>query len=199
MAVVDRHLALSRIDPVFLGSYKAAATGAVKTTNSFTSTVNATFAVGTNVDYPRFLSYQVAAAQATYVSGGTLIMFGSDIRGSALTESMAFTALAAAGTDGVRGSKAFARLTTFSVSNFSLATAASSASNSVTIAIGLANVAGFPNQVKNASAVPHAYIGTTPQPGSYTVIPGPVPLGGISFSNALATNTPAFAWVLHNS
>jgi hypothetical protein len=199
MAVADRHLALSRLDPVFLGSAKAAATGAVKTTNSIATTFNNTIAIGTNVDVPRFLSYLISAGGATQVSAGTLVVYGSDIRGSAQTETIAMSLLNASQSDGIRGSKAFAQLATnFSISNFSLATAASSASNSVTIAIGLANILGFPNAVRYSNAVPYASIGTLNQAASFTVIPGNVPFAGISFSNALATNTPAQALVFHS-
>jgi roadblock/LC7 domain-containing protein len=199
MAVADRHLALSRLDPVFLGSAKAAATGAVKTTNSIATGFNNTLAIGTNVDVPRFLSYLISAAAGTYVKDGTIVVYGSDIRGSAQTETIAMSLVNAAQSDGVRGSKAFAQLATnFSLSSYQLTSAHTGSTNSVTIAIGLANILGFPNSIKNASAVPYASIGTLNQAASFTVIPGNVPFAGISFSNALATNTPAQALVFHS-
>lgn len=207
MAIVDRAVDPAGLGPSViniavqevLGSHKASGTNNVLTTNSLATTFNNTIAVGTNIDFPRNLTYHISitggSASSTGISAGTLIINGLDIRGNAISETVGLQALAGNGTNGSGGAAIFASINSngISFSNFSLATAWSGNSNSVTIAMGVGNIVGLANSVRSTNHVPFAWIGTAIQPGSFTVVPGPVGSAGISFSNALASNTPVQA------
>lgn len=209
MAIVDRHIAepglgptvLNLCLPMVLGSHKVGASNAVVTTAPGTSSLNATKAVGTNIDFPRNLSYQMSitngSASSAMVSQGTLVMNGFDAQGNALSESVGIKALAGAGTAGIIGTAIFGSLASngVSFSQYQLHTGSSSASDSVSVYVGVGNIVGLPMAIRSTNAVPYAWIGTTPQPASYTVKTGPVGTAGISFSNALASNTPVQARV----
>lgn len=221
MAIIDRHVspgltgaALEVLEPTLLGSYKASAIAGIFTKQTFASTVNSTFAVGTQPDFPRALAYQMSLTNGTgssqMISGGTVVVSGFNQAGVATYESKAFTDLAAASVP-VIGAVIFGSLASngVSIQNFSLATASSSASNSVSFSVGVANVIGLPVAINAAgtrtianggvSAVPMAYIGTLNQAGSYSVSSGPLGIARMSMSNALATNTPVMAYIDWNA
>lgn len=183
-------------------SAKASATNAVYTVGSAFSaaTLNSTVAPGTGVDFPRNLVYQLSViggtASSAIISGGSIIARGSDIRGSAISETIAGTALAAASV-AVQGSACFGSLGTISFSNWSLHTGSSTNSSCVSFSVGLGNLIGLPQSFRGQNGAgtgvaPYAWIGTAIQPGSYTFITGSdIPFAGVSFSNNLASNTPA--------
>lgn len=197
--------------PLVLGSYKAAATNVVFTKQTFASTINATSAPGTAVDFPRNLQYQMSltngTASSAMISGGTFVALGLLDNGSTVSESVAATRLASAST-AIQGTVCFASVATISFSNVSLATASSSASNSVSFSVGVGNKVGIPWAVKQSNAFPFAWIGTSYQPttshtgssssNAYTVVTGSIGTAGISFSNALATNTPVLVRAILN-
>lgn len=202
--IVDRHIDPAGLGPTahniilqeVVGSYKAANTNNVLTTNSLATAFNNTIAVGTNIDFPRNLTYVMSisggSASSAGISGGTIVIQGLDIRNSAISETIGMQALASLGTAGSAGAAIFASINTngISFSSYLLHTSYSLTSNSVTIGIGVGNLVGLPNAVRSSNAVPQAWIGTLNQVGSYTVVPGPIGSAGVSFSNALATNTP---------
>lgn len=201
--------------PLVLGSYKVSNSNNVYTTQTvFTAaSVNSTLAPATNIDFPRNLVYQLSltngTASSAMISGGTFVVLGRLDNGSTASESVAFTRLAAASV-GIQGTTCFARVDTLSYSNVSLATASSSASNSVSFYIGVGNKVGIPWSVKqtNPSPFPWAWIGTSIQlttshtdstsSNAYTVITGPIGSAGLSMSNALATNTPVLVRAILN-
>lgn len=204
MAIVDRHVDSAGLGPSahniiiadVLGSHKASNTNNVLTTNSLATAFNNTVAVGTNIDFPRNLTYVISmsggSASSAGISQGTIAMVGLDIRNSAISETIGMQALAAAGTSGIGGTAIFASINSngLSFSSYLLHTSYSLTSNSVTIGIGVGNIVGLLNNVRSTNAIPQAFIGTLNQVGSYTVQPGPIGTAGISFSNALATGTP---------
>lgn len=215
MALVDRHLKLSRLDRSILGSIKASAANAVYTKQTFASTINATVATGTMPDVARNLIYNLvltnSTASSAMISGGTVLVFGKDIRDRPVSESINLASNGLASVQSSTGSVLFQRVETISFSNFSLATASSSASNSVSFSIGVHQIIALPISIKRTDAVPHAWIGTTPQLSSvgisdstgssthsYTVRTGAAGTAGISFSNGLATNTPVMIDVFHS-
>ena len=212
MAIIDRHIAplgLSRrslnvIDFFAVGLHKASTITAVRTTQTFSSTFNSTLSVAGNIDFPRNLVYQLSltngTASSNMISGGTVQVSGFDIQGSAIFETIALTALASASVP-VAGAAIFGSILSngISLSNVSLATASSSASNSVSFSIGVGNIVGLPFSIGSAytatlpngapALMPYAWLGTAIQNGSYTVQVGDVGTAGVSFSNALASGS----------
>lgn len=190
-------------------SYKAAATNNVFTKGGVVSTINASSAAGTAVDFPRNLQYQMSmtggTASGTVVSAGTLAVYGLIANGSTASESVAFTSLASQST-AVQGTVCFAQVNTISFSNFLLATAGSTNSASISLSIGVGNKVGSPIAIKQngqsayPTPIPFAYIGTSVQTtvsatsatsnNVFTIVTGSVGIAGLSLSNALATNTP---------
>ena len=187
--------ALDVLMPFDLGFPIASASAAVYTaqgSNLLTATAigSTTAAPGTNLDVPRNMYYEInISGDATgMVASGTLSIAGSDIRGSAITETVALTAIAAAGSASfVRGTKNFGSLaaSAITVSGYELATGSSTRSNSISLYLGHGNIIGLPQEVQSTNAIPYAWIGTAPQPGSYTLQTGAVPTAGVSMSNAL--------------
>lgn len=215
MSVVDRHLKLSRLDRVYLGPVAVSAANVVYTKQTFASTINATVATGTMPGIARNLVYNLVLTNSTgssaMISGGTVLVFGKDVRDRPVSESVNLASNALASLQSSVGSVLFQRVETISFSNFSLATASSSASNSVSFSIGVHQIVALPVSIKQTDAVPHVWIGTTPQLSSvgigastassthsYTVRTGAAGVAGISFSNALATNTPVMVDVFHS-
>lgn len=215
MALADRHLRLSRLDRQFLGSAAVSAANVIYTKQTFASTINATVATGTMPNVARNLIYNLvltnSTASSAMISGGTVLVFGKDVRDQPVSESVNMASNALASLQSSVGSVLFGRVETISFSNFSLATASSSASNSVSFSIGVHQILALPFSVKRTDAIPHVWIGTTPQLSSvgigastgssthsYTVRTGPAGVAGISFSNALATNTPVWYDVYHS-
>lgn len=210
--IVDRHIdpgglkagVLALTLPFMFGPYKAAASGAVFTKQTFASTINATSAVGTQPDFPRNLIYFMdvtnGSASSAMVSGGTLAVFGSLINGQGATETIAFTRLAQNAGTTVGGTVLFASLASdgISFSNFSLATASSSASNSVSLSIGVGNIVALPHAVYTSVAsmvVPQMWEGTS-KFTNYTVQTGPVGTAGISVGPTLGSGSILGGYVI---
>lgn len=211
MAIVDRHIDPGGLSPAVLNvldkwvvSAKASAAAGVKTYASAFSaaTLNSTVAPGTQIDYARNLLYQISVVGGTdstaIISGGTCVVIGTDIRGSSISESVALTQMVS-GTVPVEGSAMFASVATISWSNVSLHTGSSSNSSCVSASVGVGNIIGLPQSVKYTNAVPMAWIGTARQDGSFTVKTGDFISAGVSFSNAVATNTPVQINFFRNS
>lgn len=182
-----------------LGFHKASAIAAVLTKQTFVSTVNATSAVGTDVDFPRNLAYQFVltngTASSAMISGGTIYALGTDIRGSATSESILAAQLASSSIP-QQGSIMWGSVGTISFSNVSLHTSASSASNSVSFSVGVGNVVGMPQAIRSSNAVVNLFWGTSKmltQSGAsstnnqYTMVTGAFGVAGISISTTLAT------------
>lgn len=206
MAIIDRHIDPVGLSPSVLNVLQATPIGPVKvqtgdavyTKQTFASTINATVAVGTQPDFARNLVYQMSltngSASSDMISGGTFIVSGYDLRGSALTESVAATALASLSVAST-GRAIFASLASdgISMSGFSLHTSASSASNSVSFSIGVGNIVGLANPIRSTNAVPYLYKGTSVVT-NYTVITGPVGSCGISLGAAAASGSNIFCY-----
>ena len=210
MAIVDRHIDPVGLSPEVLNyadkwvwSAAVSSSGVVYQASSAFSaaSVNSTVGPGTAIDVARNLHYQLSvvggSASSAIISGGTIVVSGSNILGDSVSESVAISA-AVSGSVGVAGTAIFGSVGTISFRSVSLATASSSNSSCVTFAVGRGNIIGLPQAVRSTNAVPYAWIGTTPQRGtdgsaSYTVQgqSSGINYAGVSFSNALATNTPA--------
>ena len=194
--------------------YKVSATNAVFTSQTLSSTMNVTTVVGTNVDFPRNLVYQLSltngSASSAMISGGTFYAAGTVIGGRTASETVALSALASMSVAS-QGAVIFQQVGTLSFSNFSLATASSSASNSVSFSVGIGNKVGSPWAIKQnglsaPSPVDFGFIGTSIQTtltatastsnNVYTIITGSLGIAAVQFSNALATNTPV-GWMAH--
>lgn len=199
MAVVPRHidtqgLKAENLDvcvPFFIGPIKASATGAVFTTQTFASNVNTTFAPGTNVDFARNALYLISVTGGTAsnpFTAGTLRLIGSDIRGSAISETVNISALGAAGSS--VGEVKFASIasTGISISGMVMHTASSSNSNSVTFAVGLGNIVGLPNPVGSVNPIKYAYEGTSAFT-NHTFKSGPVGTAGVSVGPTLGSGS----------
>jgi hypothetical protein len=197
--IVARHidpegLKVANLDvciPIFIGPIKASATNAVFTTQTFASTVNTTFAPGTQVDFARNLLYLISVTGGTAsnpFTAGTIIVQGSDMRGSAISETVNASALGLAGSSA--GVVKFARFATngISISNMVMHTASSSNSNSVTFAVGLGNVVGLPNPVGSVNPIKYAYEGTSAFT-NFTAVSGPVGTAGVSVTPTLGSGS----------
>jgi hypothetical protein len=229
MAIVDREIAtnppyqglgppvLNLLD-VFVVSAKVSSNAAVFTSQTMASTINVSTAAGTQPDYARNLAYQLSltngTASSAMISGGTVAVYGLNIAGQTVSESKAFTALATASVP-VTGSVAFMSINSISLINFSLATASSTASNSVSFSVGVGNMLGLPQPVRSSTAVPYVFIGTSIQTtvsatsatsnNLFTVVTGlnltsggRYGFGGVNISNALASNTPVQIYYFRN-
>lgn len=209
MAIVDRHIDPAGLGPAahnfahqYIASHKVSTINAVVTRASVfsASSINSTQAPGTAVDYARNLAYQLSViggtASSAIISGGSVVVLGSDILGNSLAETVAMTALAAASVP-VAGTALFGSVGTVSYRSVSLLGASSSNSSCVSFSIGVGNIVALPQAIRSAGPLFSlgassviAYIGTARQSGSATLISGPVGSAGVSFSNGLATNTP---------
>jgi hypothetical protein len=209
MAIVDKQVGtqngypglgpgvLNVLVPLVLGQHVSADTNDIYSKASAFSgnSVNYSSAAGTQIDFPRNLQYIInpnTASSATLVNAGTIVVIGSDIRGSALTETVAISDIASA-SDPFTGSKVFGKVSTVSVSSFVPATSISSAftdsSTAFSLNIGKGNIVGLPQSVKYTNAIAWAFIGTARQDGSYTVQNSGIPWAGVSFSNALTAGS----------
>jgi hypothetical protein len=217
MAIQDRHVdqtnptvageqsgglhpsVLNVMNAAALGFYKASAIAGVFTKQTLSSTMNASSAVGTDVDFPRNAAYQFVltngTASSAMISGGTFLLLGTDIRGSATTETINMAQLASSSLP-QQGTVIWGSVGTVSFSNFSLHTSASTASNSVSFSVGVGNVVGMPQAVRSTNAVVNLFWGTSKmltQSGAsstnnqYTVVTGPFGAAGISISTTLTT------------
>lgn len=191
--------ALDVLMPIDLGFPIASLSAAVLTAGSAllsaTAIGSTTAAPGTNIDVPRNLYYEInISGDATgMVASGTISVAGSDIRGSAITETVALSEIAAIGSASfVRGTKCFGTLaaSAITISGYELATASSSRSKSISVFVGIGSHVGVPASIQSTGAIPYAFIGTLNQVGSFSVITGDIGTAAVSFSNALATNTP---------
>lgn len=175
-----------------LGQHKVSASNAVYTKDSLysASSVNSTAAPGTAVDFPRNVVVRLTPSTGSsgLYSGGSIVIVGSDIAGAAASEAFAVTALNTI-SQGIAGSVCFASIGTISHSNVTVHTASSSASNALSLHIGVGNIVALPNSASGTGAVAYAWIGTAAQPGSFTVQTGAVPVAGVSFSNALSAGS----------
>lgn len=199
MAVAAQHidpdgLKVGNLDVVVnhvVGPIKASATGAVFTTQTFASAVNTTYAVGTNVDFPRNALYLISVTGGTAsnpFTAGTLSVIGSDARGRGITETVNVSALGLAGSS--VGSVKFATLASDGISfnGVVMHTASSSNSNSVTFGMGLGNVIGLPNPVGGVNPVVFAYEGTS-KFTNFTAQSGPVGYAGVSIGPTLGSGS----------
>jgi hypothetical protein len=197
---------LNVLDMVGPIPYKASSLGGIFTKAGFASTINSSSAVGTQgIDFPRNLVYQMSltggTASSGIISAGTFLAFGSLVNGNGVTEAIAFSRLAAASVP-IQGTVVFQQPVGFSFSNLLLATASSTGSNSMSLTVGFGGKLGIPthniNQT-NPPPVPYAWMGTSlltttshtvsSTANVFTVIPGPMGYGGISFSAALSSNS----------
>lgn len=197
-------LVFNELNNVFLGFPKASAIAAVLTKQTFISTINATSAVGTDIDFPRNLAYQLVltngTASSAMISGGTFYAIGTDIRGSATSESILAAQLASSSVP-QQGSIMWASVGTISFSNISLHTSASSASNSVSFSVGVGNVIGLPQAIRSTNAFVNLFLGTSKMltqssasstNNQYTVVTGPFGVAGVSISSTLGSGTALF-------
>ena len=226
MGVVDRQVGVpaqnSGLSPQVLnvgdmyvfGFPLASATNNVLTTNSLATSFNNTLGVGTQVDIARMLHYRMSitggSASSAGISGGTIVINGSDIFGIACSETIPLSGASglAANSTAVTGSVAFGSIASngISVSGFLLHTSYSANSNSITVAIGMANVLGVPGDVRGGNLTQNltgtatvAFSGTsTPFPymwngtsrfTNYTVNSGNVPFAGINVGPTLGSGT----------
>src|SRR5688572_12871037 len=106
MAIVPRHidsegLKAENLDlclPVVVAPYVASAAGNIFTTQTFASSTNATFDFGTQIDFPRNIQYRISVTGGTASNpfvAGSIIVRGSDARGSAISEVVPLSALGA--------------------------------------------------------------------------------------------------------
>jgi hypothetical protein len=201
MAIVPRHidpegLKAENLDvclPVFVGPIKASAIAAVYTKQSFASAgTSGSFAPGTNVDFARNLIYQISVTGGTAsnpFSAGTLIVRGSDIRGSAISETVNIPALGSS--SGIsQGIVKFASLASdgLSFSGVAQYTSLTSNSNSVSFSVGVGNVVGLPNPVGSVNPIKYAYEGTSAFT-NFTAVSGPVGTAGVSVTPTLGSGS----------
>lgn len=199
--IVARHIDVSGLKAANLdvcinqviGPIKASAIGAVYTKQSFASAgTSGSFAVGTGVDFCRNLIYQISVTGGTAsnpFTAGTLYVSGFDARGSAISESVNFSALGAS--SGIsQGIVKFASLATDGLSFAGVAqhTASTSNSNSVSFSIGVGNVVGLPNPFGVNGGVKYAYEGTSAFT-NYTVVTGLVGTAGVSVTPTLGSGS----------
>lgn len=193
--------------PFYLGYPAVSHSSTIYSSNSgllsATSIASTTFAAGSQPVFCRNLVYQLSiSGNATgMVSAGTLSVQGWDMASNTISESVALTAVAAASTDLVQGTKCFQSISGsgFTVSGYLLATASSTRSKSISLYVGAGNKLGLPNSVQSTNAVPMVWLGSANQTGSYTVVAGNVGDAGISLSNALsagsAGNVLVYQWL----
>lgn len=173
-----------------LGNPRASASGGVFTTAGIGTPSTFSAAPGTNVDFPRNVLYQLSVSGGSAVSasfGGSAIISGSDLRGSSLTEAIALSSIVGQGTDGVVGSKAFGSIGTIHISGYSLGSAYSSRSASISFYFGVGNRLGLPQYVERTNAVQNAWLAAAIQNGSFTVVTGDVGDAAIAMGNAVGT------------
>lgn len=200
MAIVPRHidpegLKVENLDvclPILIGPIKASAAGAIFTTQTFASAVDTTFAVGTQPDFARNLLYRISVtggSASNPFTAGTLNIYGSDIRGSGVTETIGLSALGANSVASV-GEVKFASLASdgISIKGLVMHTASSSNSNSVTLSIGVGNIVGLPNPVGTVNPVKYAYEGTSAFT-NFTIKSGPVGTAGVSVGPTLGSGS----------
>lgn len=200
MAIVPRHidpdgLKVGNLDVVVnhvVGPVVASAAGNIFTTQTFASLVNTTYAVGTNIDFPRNIQYRISVTGGTAsnpFTAGTLKIYGSDARGSGITETVAFSALGASSVAS-QGVVKFATLASdgISIEGAALGTASSSNSNSITLSMGMGNVIGLPNPIGSVNPIVFAYEGTS-KFTNFTAVSGPVGTAGVSVTPTLGSGS----------
>jgi hypothetical protein len=199
--IVPRHidpegLKVENLDvciPVVVAPYVASAAGNIFTTQTFASALNTTYDFGTQIDFPRNIQYRISVTGGTasnpFVSG-SIVVRGSDARGSAISEVVALSALGASSvaSQGVVKFNKLIGTGAISISNALMHTASSTNSNSVTLSMGMGNVIGLPNPVGSLNPVKAIYEGTS-QFTNYTFVSGPVGTAGVSVTPTLGSGS----------
>lgn len=163
MAVVDRHIATTPVDgltPAVINQIATFEIGvnpqpALSASNHTAATLASSSVVFTTsntfgMPQARNLRYSCSytGASTNGLSAGTLYIYGRDLQGRAMTESVALTSLAVA--TSLDGTKRFADTCTYSVRGYGEYStyASKSASDSVTFQVGIGPVFGLPHDIK---------------------------------------------------
>jgi hypothetical protein len=170
-----------------------------------TSIGSTTSASGTQPDVPRNLRYEInISGDATgMVSAGTLNVAGLDISGRSMTETVALTHIASAGSASyVQGTKVFASLnaSALTVSGYLLATASSTRSLSISMFLGWDNKVGLPQSIQSSNAVAALYLRSTnaiSRVTGFTCHSGDIGQAAVEYGT-LATNRDLVAYVFQN-
>jgi hypothetical protein len=206
----DRNIDPEGISAKRLSAVVAACLGTPSVASSndvHTSQANASYtaAAGTQPSAARNLKYQasMSSSVAFLSASGSIFVAGLDPHGKSITETVAVSALAAADTNGVQGTKFFQSIFSNGITRgaLTLTSAAHAQSNNVSWFIGGGAFLALPDWIKAAAGFLGARVGITyvapfTTAGFFTsYLDGSRSLAGVNLSAGVyATNKPVTAW-----
>jgi hypothetical protein len=186
--------------PIVASSDNVASGGSANIGSATTyASVTATVGSGGGLNVPRNLQYFLQFTNdstAMMSDGGTVIFSGTNITGGTVSESVALSDVASAGSGaGLPGTAIFSSVgANYTVSSWQVGDDTAS-SKSITFEVGGGKLIGLPLSITATNAVLNAWVAGSAQIGTLTVNTGGLGTAALSFGNALDATDPVFASV----